>query len=160
MMRLALVLLVAGGAAGCVAGPPQVTAEGILPAPAFAVAGDGAAAAELTRQLSARGWFAENATTTIHPGFAVAPRAVGTCALATPEGCTQWLDEPETGWDPLAPPLRFRLTLAFESPAEARFAMARLTTTHDGDAGDQPLAELVSAALDRLAAPPKPAGAW
>jgi hypothetical protein len=68
---------------------------------------------------------------------------VGTCpALPVDADCKQWLDAPETGWDPFAPPLRYRLTLVV--------GKGQVVVTKAGDADDQPLPEMVATALDTL----------
>nr|WP_310525267.1 hypothetical protein [Polymorphobacter sp.] len=135
----------------CTATPPLVTTTGPIPQPAYAVAGDSPAAAELQRQLTARGWYAADAPTIIHIGYAAAPRATTACAEpdpATKSGCTTWHDTPQTGWTPFAPPLRHHLSLFLESSAKD-LGPARIDVTQPGKTAS-PLPALVTAALAKL----------
>lgn len=130
----------------CAAAPPLVTTAGVLPKPAYRVAGDGAAAAEVTRQLQARGWFAADAATVIRIGYARAPRGVGACPAvnpARPGGCAAWHDRPRTGFG-LGPPLRYHLVLVLDGADAARIDVSR------GGGKADPLPQLVTAALARL----------
>lgn len=131
--------------AGCAPSPPLVTTLGTPPVPAFAVAGDGVAADEVRRQLAARGWLATDAAAaTVHVGFAATPRAVGACAADAADGdCKAWLDAPQAGFAPFAPALRYRLAIDFGD--------ARIVVTKPGGTSEQPLADMVTLALDRLA---------
>ncbi|WP_426167526.1 hypothetical protein [Sandarakinorhabdus sp. DWP1-3-1] len=125
-MKLAL-FLVGGCAAlaGCAAPQPLVTLAGTPPPPLYAVAGDGPAAAELQRQLGARGLYAADAPTIIHAGYGIMPRRGGACTDAEPAGgCRAWHDVPATGWAPFAPPLRHRLTLVVDGGARIQVVQA------------------------------------
>ncbi len=140
-------LLLTLALAACAAPPPLVTLAGTPPPPLYAVAGDGAAAAEVQRQLVARGLYAADAAAIIHAGYGVAPRRAGACtAIDAATACTAWHDAPATGWAPFAPPLRHHLTLVVEGPATATIAVVA--------AGDKavPLPNLVSLALAKLPA--------
>lgn len=135
--------------AACSSPPPLVTTVGApsAAAPVFAVAGDGPAAAEVSRQLAVRGWLAaENiAAPVIRPGFAAAPRQTGTCLKPDPAakaGCAAWFDAPQTGLAPFAPPLRYRLTLDL--------AGAQIIVTKPGGKQETPMPLMVGLALDRL----------
>ena len=113
------------------------------------MAGDGAAAAEVQRQLIARGLYAADAATILHAGYGVAPRRSGACTEAdpaAPSGCKAWHDVPAHGWAPFAPPLRHHLTLIVEGAATARI--------HVVEAGGKSFAlpALVSLALAQLPA--------
>ncbi len=131
--------------AACAASPPLATQRDTPTLAArYAVAGDTPAAIEVRRQLAARGLYAGDAPVAIRAGFAAAPRELGTCpALPVDADCKQWLDAPETDWDPFAPPLRYRLTLVVGN--------GQVVVTKAGDAEDQPLPEMVATALDNLA---------
>jgi hypothetical protein len=133
----------------CAASPPLVTTAATPTlAPRYAVAGDTPAAAEVRRQLTARGHYADDAPVTIRTGFAAAPRGTGTCpAQPLDTACPDWLDKPQTGWAPFAPPLRYRLTLVVGD--------GRVFVTGAGDKDDAPLPAMVTAALDRLLASPR-----
>lgn len=144
-MRRFLPLLVV---AACAPAPPLVTTSGPLAKPVYAVAGDSAAATEVQRQLTARGWYAADAPTIIRTGYAAAPRKLGTCLAANPAapgGCTQWLEPPETGWAPFAPPLRYHLALVLDG-AET----GRIDVTQPGKTSEDPLNSLVTVAVSRL----------
>lgn len=136
------------GLAACSSAPPLVTTSGTPPtAPGYAVAGDTPAAAEVRRQLQARGRYADDAGPIIRTGFAASPRGVGTCQTQPVDlACAEWLDAPQTGWAPFAPPLRYRLTLAMDG--------GQVIVVTAGDKQDAPLTMMVSAALDRLMASP------
>ena len=143
MRHLLPLLLVAA----CASTTPLVTTAGPLPKPTYAVAGDSPAAAELQRQLTARGWYAADSPTILHIGQAAAPRAVSSCAEPDPAanaGCKTWHDAPQPGWAPFAPPLRHHLTLFVEGPATAR-----IDVTQSGNT-TTPLADLVTAALAKI----------
>jgi hypothetical protein len=134
--------------AACNEAPPLVTTKGVPPsAPGYAVTGDTPAAAEVRRQLQARGRYAGDGGTMIRTGYAAAPRGTGTCQAQPVDGiCAEWLDTPQTGWAPFAPPLRYRLTLAMEG--------GQVVVIQAGDKQETPLPIMVSAALDRLLALP------
>lgn len=134
--------------AACTSAPPLVTTSGAPPAaPGYAVAGDTPAAAEVRRQLQARGRYAGDGGTIIRTGFAAAPRRTGTCqAQPVDAPCAEWLDAPQPGWAPFAPPLRYRLTLALDG--------GQVIVTKAGDTQDTPLPMMVSTALDRLLVSP------
>lgn len=140
--RAALVPLLA--LAACTTAPPLVTTTGApTPATGYAVAGDTPAAMEVRRQLQARGRYAGDGGALIRTGFAAAPRGTGTCAGQPVDGpCAEWLDAPQTGWAPFAPPLRYRLTLALPE--------AQVVVTMAGDKDDAPLPVMVTAGLDAL----------
>lgn len=135
--------------AGCASSPPLVTSAGALPGPAYSVDGGGPAADELRRQLQGRGWLsAAPGAPLIRTAYAAAPRAVGICAQAdpaAPAGCKAWLDPPQTGWTPFAPPLRYRLTLDLGGAVPAR-----ITVIQAGGKSRAPLPGMVSAALTKL----------
>jgi hypothetical protein len=140
--RAALVPLLA--LAACTTTPPLVTTTGApTPATGYAVAGDTPAAMEVRRQLQARGRYAGDGGTMIRTGFAAAPRGTGTCAAQLVDApCTEWLDAPQTGWAPFAPPLRYRLTLALPE--------GQVVVTMAGDKDEAPLPVMVTAGLDQL----------
>ncbi|PZN97124.1 MAG: hypothetical protein DCF31_01345 [Alphaproteobacteria bacterium] len=134
--------------AGCASPQPLVTLAGTPPPPLYAVAGDGPAAAEVQRQLGARGLYAADAPTLIHAGYGVMPRRSGACLQTDPAGgCSAWYDVPATGWAPFAPPLRHRLTLAIEGGA-------RIQVIQAGGKDDTLLPALVSLALAQMPAAP------
>lgn len=142
-------LLAVVALAGCSPSPPLVSTVGAPPAAStvFAVAGDGPAATEVSRQLAARGWLAaENAAApVIRPGFAAAPRQTGTCAKPDPTiktSCAAWIDAPQTGFAPFASPLRYRLTLDLGA--------TQIIVTKAGGEQETPLPLMVGLALDRL----------
>jgi hypothetical protein len=133
--------------AACAPAPPLVsTRDTPQPAALFAVAGDTPAASEVRRQLQARDRYAADAAASIRTGFAAAPRRTGTCVAtsANTSDCADWLDTPQTGFAPFAPPLRYRLTLAVTG--------GQVIVTKAGGEQDQPLPAMVSVALDRLLA--------
>ncbi len=132
--------------AGCTAATPVVTVSGQPPAPAYRVTGDDAAAAELRRQLAARGWLDPAAPTTITAGFARAPRSLGLCLAAdpaAPDGCTTW-DQRRAGFAPLAPSDRLRLVLALDG------ATSGMVDVVQPAGKGATLPGLVASALDRL----------
>jgi hypothetical protein len=143
-MRQTGVLLPALLLAACAAAPPVVTIrDAPQTAPRYAVAGDTPAASEVRRQLQARGHYADDAPVMIRTGFAATPRRTGTCAgSGGDKGCAEWLDAPQSGFAPFAPPLRYRLTLVVDG--------GQVIVTKAGGKQDQPLPELVGVALDAL----------
>lgn len=144
MRRLLFLLAITA----CAPAPPLVTAIGTPPVtPKYAVDGDSPAAAELRRQLETRGLYATDAPTVIHAGYARTPRAIGACTAPDPAtgSCTTWFYPPGKGFAPLAAPLRYRLILSFDG--------GQLIVSQPGRKGDQPLARLTTAAIDRLIAP-------
>lgn len=129
--------------AACAPAPPLVSVRDTPQAAArYAVAGDTPAADELRRQLQARDRYAADAPISIRTGFAAAPRRLGACAAADKTDCSDWLDAPQTGFAPFAPPLRYRLTLVAGD--------GQVIVTTAGEKDDQPLPAMVGAALDRL----------
>ena len=129
----------------CAGPPPVATLSGTPPTPLYAVAGDGPAAAEVQRQLIARGLYAADAATILRTGYALAPRRLGACLATDAQGaCTAWHEAPARGWDPIAPPLRHHLALAWDD--------GHIDVTQAGDGSDRaaPLPALVSAALAKL----------
>ncbi len=133
--------------AACAAPPPVATLSGTPPVPLYAVAGDGLAAAEVQRQLVARGLYAADAATVLRTGYAAAPRRLGACLAIDAKGaCTAWHEAPAGGWGPLAPPLRHHLTLAWDG--------GHVDVMQAGDRAVA-LPALVSAALAKLPATPR-----
>lgn len=150
-MRLAGALLPALLFAACAASAPVVTTrDAPQRAARYAVAGDTPVASELRRQLEARDRYAADAPVTIRAGFAAAPRHTGICAGSgdTP-GCADWLDAPQAGFAPFAPPLRYRLALVVGN--------GQVIVTAPGETQDDRLPGMIGAALDvLLAGSPEP----
>ena len=146
-MKLAILALLALTA--CTTAPPLVKLSGTPAPPRYAVAGDGPAAAEVQRQLTARGLYAAAASTVIRTGYAVAPRASTACLevdAAAKAGCKTWHDAPASGLALFAPPLRHHLVLVVEGATNAR-----IDVTQPGDR-TVALPALVSAGLAKLPA--------